>query len=120
MYNFNQTITRIRISIENVPIELPDKKVKTFLLEYTTVAGKTYYPGIKHENKYFITATRVYQCIKLLQHIPIQIYKFVRYLRIRYDSQPKSNPTISNNNNPNIENTHTPTNHHTPTIINNI
>ena len=48
------------MSIENVPIELPDKEVKTLLSQYTTGTGKTYYPGIKHENKYFTFGTRVY------------------------------------------------------------
>ena len=36
-----------RISIENLPIELPDKEVKTFLSKYVTLFGKTYYPGTK-------------------------------------------------------------------------
>ena len=38
---------KIRIWIENLPIELPDKEVKTFLSKYTTPVGKTYYPGTK-------------------------------------------------------------------------
>ena len=46
---------KIRISIENIPIELPDREVKTFLSEYATPIGKTYYPGITHYNKYFTT-----------------------------------------------------------------
>ena len=57
--------TRIRMSIEQVPIKLPGKEVKTLLPEYTTATGKIYYPGIKHENKYFTTGTRVYQYIKI-------------------------------------------------------
>ena len=61
----------------------------------------------------------IYQCIKLLQHIPRHIYQFGRYLRIRYDSQPINNPTISGNNNPNTEDTVTPINHDTPTIRDN-
>ena len=59
-----------------------DKKVKTLLLEYTTVKGKTYYAGIQHEHKLFTTGTCAYQCIKLIQHIPRYIYKFGQYLRI--------------------------------------
>lgn len=70
------------------------------------------YPGIKHTNKYFITGTRICQCIKLQQ----DIYQFERYLRIRYDSQP--NPNIKDNI-VNIENTPISTNHVTPIITNN-
>ena len=51
---------KTRISIENIPIELPDKDVKFFLSEHTKPIGKTYYPGIKHRNKYYTTGTRVY------------------------------------------------------------
>ena len=87
---------KIRISIENLPIELPDKKVKTFLSEYTTPVGKTYYPGIKHNNKFFTTGTRVYQCVRLTKHIPKHVYQFGRYLRIRYDDQPKEQPIQQN------------------------
>ena len=50
---------KFQISIENIPIELPDKEVKEFLSTCTTTIGKTYYPGIKHSNKYFTTGTRV-------------------------------------------------------------
>ena len=77
---------KICISIENLPIELPET---TFLSKYTTPVGKTYYPGIKHQNKFYTTGTRVYKCIKLTQHIPKHIYQFGRYLCIRYDDQPK-------------------------------
>ena len=36
---------KIHISIENIPIELPDDEVKNFLSTYTTTRkGKTYYP----------------------------------------------------------------------------
>ena len=56
---------KMRLSIENRPIELPDKDVKEFLSTYTATIGKTYYPGIKHSNKYFTAGTRIYQCIKL-------------------------------------------------------
>ena len=80
---------KIRVSIENLPIELPDKEVKTFLSKYITPVGKTYYPGIKHHNKFFTTGTRVYQCVNLTQHIPKHVYQFGRYLRIQYDDQPK-------------------------------
>ena len=80
---------RIRISIENLPIELPDKEVKTFLSKYTTPVGKTYYPGVKHQKKYFPTETRVYEGVNLTQHIPKHVYQFGRYLRIQYDDQPK-------------------------------
>lgn len=72
--------TRIRIYIENIPIELPDIEVKTLLADYTTVIGKTYYPGIKHNNKYFKTGTRIYQFIKLQQDIPKDIYTHLIYL----------------------------------------
>ena len=89
---------KFRISIENIPIELPDKEVKEFLSIYTTTIGKTYYPGIKHTNKYFTTGTRVYQCIKLTQHIPRHVHHFGRYLRIRYDQQPHDKPTNNHNN----------------------
>ena len=74
-----------RISIENLPTRLPDKQVKTFLSQYTTLFGKTYYPGTKHQNKYYTTGTRVYQYIDLKEHIPKHIYYFGRYLHICYD-----------------------------------
>ena len=73
---------KIRISIENLPIELPDKEVKTFLSKYTTPVRKTYYLGTKHQNKFHTTETRIYQCSKLTQHIPKHIYQLGRYLRI--------------------------------------
>ena len=75
---------RIRISIENIPIELPDKEVKTFLSEYITITGKTYYPGKRYHNKHFTIGTRVYQGIKLQNHLPRHLYQFGRYLRIRF------------------------------------
>ena len=78
---------KICTSIENLPIELPDKEVKTFLSKYITPIGKTYYPGIKYNNKFYRTRTRVYQCVRLKQHIPKHIYQSGRYLRIRYDDQ---------------------------------
>ena len=67
---------RITISIEN----LSDREFKKFLSQYTTVVGKTYYPGIRHKNKYYTTGTRVYQCVKIKEHIPRHLYKFGRYL----------------------------------------
>ena len=71
---------KIRIFIENIPIELPDQEVKKFLSTYTTTIGKTYYSEIKHSSKFFTIGTRVYQCIKLNQHIPRHICHFGRYL----------------------------------------
>ena len=59
--------------------------------------GKTYYPEIKDNIKYFNTGTRIHQCIKLQQDIPIHIYKFGRRLRIQYDSQPTTNLTTQDN-----------------------
>ena len=88
---------KIQLSIENIPIELPDKEVKEFLSTYTTTIGKTHYPGIKHSNKFFTSGTRVYQCIKLTQHIPRHLHHFGRYLRICYNDQPQDKPTITTN-----------------------
>ena len=83
---------KIHISIENIPIELPDDEVKIFLSTYTkTIKGKTYYPGIKHSNNFITTGTRIYQCIKINHHIPRRIFYFGRYLRIRYNEQPQDN-----------------------------
>ena len=90
-----------RISIENLPIELSDKEDKTFLSEYVTLIGKTYYPGTKYQSKYYSTGTRVQQYINLTEHIPKHINYFGRYLRICYDEQPKDNPNITfTTNNP--------------------
>ena len=96
---------RIRISIENLPIELPDEDVKEFLTTYATPIGKTYYTGKRYNNKYYTTGTRVYQCIHLKQHLPRHIYQFGRYLRIRYNSQPTPDPTATLDNNINGRNT---------------
>ena len=82
--------SRIRISIENIPIELPDKEVRTFLSEFITIIGTTYFPGTRFHIKHFTTGTRVYQGIKLQKHLPRYLYQFKRHLRIRYDSQPKN------------------------------
>ena len=49
----------IRISIINTPIELPDKDAKTFLSDYATPVGKTYYSGQKSENNYYATGKSV-------------------------------------------------------------
>ena len=87
---------RIRISVENLPIELPDENVRTFLSQYTTLIGKTYYTGKRNNNKYYTTGTRIYQCTHLKKHIPKHIYEFGRYLRIRYDSQPTNIPDPQN------------------------
>lgn len=100
---------KIPISVENLPVELPDKEVKTFLSNCATLIGKTYYPGIKHQNKYYTTGTRVYQCTKLTQHIPKHIYHFERYLRICYDDQPKDNPNNIDTNTNNPDDTPVPT-----------
>ena len=70
--------TRQLISLENIPTELPDREVETFLSEYVTVLGKMYYPGIRHNNKYFTIRTRVYQCVKLQKHFPRDLYQFSR------------------------------------------
>ena len=83
-----------RISIENLPIELPDKEVKAFLSKYATLFGKTYYPGTKFQNKYFTTGTRIYQYTSLSKHIPRHINEFGRYLQIRYDEQPKDDNNL--------------------------
>ena len=97
---------KIRVSIENMLTELPDKEVKEFVSTYTTTIGKTYYPGIKHTNKYFTTGKRVYQCIKLTQNISRHLHHFGRYLRIRYDQQPHDKlTTIDNNTNENTDKT---------------
>lgn len=100
---------KIPTSVENLPVELPDKEVKAFLSNCATLIGKTYYPGIKHQNKYYTTGTRVYQCTKLTQHIPKHIYHFERYLRICYDDQPKDNPNNIDTNTNNPDDTPVPT-----------
>lgn len=111
---------KICISIEYIPIELPDKKVKTFLSTYATPIGKTNYPGTKHYNKYFTAGTRVHQCIELNQHTSRQIYHFGRHLRICYDKQPKDNPNNTNtNSNQNSDHIPVPTNKFTPTTPSN-
>ena len=100
---------KTRISIENLPIELPDKEVKTFLSKYITPVGKTYYPGIKYNCKFYKTGTRVCHCVRLKQHIPKHIYQFGRYLQIGYDDQPQDqqqnipNITEITNNTPDIQ-----------------
>ena len=58
---------RIRISMENLSVELPDTEVKNVLSVYATPTGTTYYTGQIHNNKYYTTGTRVYQYIKLIQ-----------------------------------------------------
>ena len=42
----------IRISVENIHIELPDTEVKTFLSNYATSVGKTHYPEQIFHNKF--------------------------------------------------------------------
>ena len=90
---------RIRISIENLPIELPDTEVKNFLSIHATPIGTTCYTGQKYNNKYYTTGTRVYQCIKLIQHLPRHVYEFGRYLRIRYNTQPTPTSITAPENN---------------------
>ena len=104
---------RIRVSIENIPLEQPDREVKNLLSKYHTPIGKTYYPGITHNNKHFTPGTRAYNCIKLRQYIPRQLYKFSRYLRICYDSQPNNNSNPTNNNQLPPEETPVPAVHET-------
>ena len=87
---------KIRISIENIPIELQDTKIRTFLSYYETLVGNTYYPGKRYKNTHFITGTRVYSCTTITNHLPKHIYKFGRYLRIRYDNQPVQNQQQQN------------------------
>ena len=57
--------SKIRISIENIPIELPHTKIRTL-------------------SKY---ATLVYSCTTIKEHLQKHIYTFGRHLRIRYDNQ---------------------------------
>ena len=58
--NIRQVLSnRIGISIENISIKLPDKEVKTVRSEYTTIIGKRYFPGIKHNNKRSTTGTQI-------------------------------------------------------------
>ena len=101
---------RIRISIENLPTELPDEDVLYFLSEYATPVEKTYYTVKRHNDKYYTTGTRVYQCIHLQQHIPRHVCEFGTYLRIRYNSQPTPASTTTSENN---ENTPLPDNQQT-------
>lgn len=82
---------RIRISIENIPIELTDAKIRTFLSQYANLVGETHYPGKRYENNYFITGARVYLCTTIKNHLPKHIYKFGRHLNIRYDNQTTQN-----------------------------
>ena len=108
--------TKIRISIENIPIELPDREIKKFLSQYTIVVGKTYYPGIRHKNKYYTTGTRLYQCVKIKEHIPRHLYKFGRYLQIRYDSQPINSSNTRYIITKHTQDTPIPIDHETPTL----
>ena len=85
---------RTRISIENLPTELPDEDVQELLSTYATPIGKTYYTGKRHKKKYYTTGTTVYQCVHLRQHLPRNIYKFGRYLRIRYNSHRHPRPQL--------------------------
>ena len=74
---------KIRISIENIPIELQDKKIRTFLSQFVTLVGNTYYPRKRYENNHFITGTennhfitgtRIYSCTTITNHLPKHIY----------------------------------------------
>ena len=98
---FSPDYERTRISIENIPIELPDEDVYDFLSVYATPIRKTYYTGKRHNNKYYTTGTIVYQCMHLKQHLPRHVYKFGRYLRIRCNSQPIPAFTTTSENNGN-------------------
>ena len=108
---------RTRISIENIPIELNDLLVKELLSNYATIIGQTYYPVETYNNTKYRTGTRVYTVIKIKEHLPLKHYQFGRYLRIRYDGQPKpinTNPTNesepeSNTNESDIESDRTTT-----------
>ena len=100
-YTFTEPITftpdydkKIRISIENIPIELKDTTIRKFLSQYGTLVGKTYFPRKRYENTYFITGTRIYSCTNIKEHLPKHIYKFGRHLRIRYDNQPTQNKEL--------------------------
>lgn len=64
---------KIRISIENISIELPHTKIRT-LSKYATFT-------------YFITGTKVYSCTTIKEHLQKHTYTFGRHLRIRYDNQ---------------------------------
>ena len=60
----------------------------------------------------------MYQCIKSPKHLLRHLYQFCRYFRICYDSQPKTNPTLSDTDLPYTEDTPVPANHTTPRITN--
>ena len=109
---------RHRISIENIPIKLPDRELKTFLSEYVTIIGKTYYPRTRYNNKHFTTGTRVYQSIQILKHLPRHIHQFGRYYCICYDLQPNINLAPPNANLPHTEETPVSENHTTLIIQN--
>ena len=80
--------TRIRISIENIPIELSDREVKKFLSQYTTVAGKTYYPGIRHKNNDWNTSISMREDKRTYSQTFIQIRKiFTNMIRLTTNKQ---------------------------------
>ena len=107
---------RQRISIRNIPIELPHREVKTFLSEYVTITGKTYYLATGYNNKHFTNGIRMYQSIKMQKHLSWHIYQFGRNLRICYDLQTKTNLAPPGANLPYTEETPVPENHPAPII----
>ena len=76
---------KIRSSIENIPIELKNATIRTFLSQYATQyptpAGKTPHRGERHENTYLITGTRIHYRTNIKQH-PQNTCKFGRRFRI--------------------------------------
>ena len=76
-----QCRTHIRSSIENIPIELKNTTIRTFLSQYATQyptpAGKTPHRGKRHENTYLITGTRIHYRTNIKEHLPkyLQIWE---------------------------------------------
>ena len=67
--DYQKKIRITGITIENLPIKLPDAKARQFYKNYVILIGNIYYPGYRYENKHFITGTRVYSCNEITKHI---------------------------------------------------
>ena len=67
--DYQKKIRITGITIENLPIKLPDAKARQFYNNYVILIGNIYYPGYRYENKHFITGTRVYSCNEITNHI---------------------------------------------------
>lgn len=80
-----------QVSLENLPLDLPDTFIFEMLEEFGEVSRKpSYKPTTLYHNTKIFTGTRIITMNQLTKHIPRTIKCFGFLVRVRYDGQPNT------------------------------